>query len=260
MSKNGNNSVTSYGVILYTLRHNAKTNSVWPSYLMIRRRDSVTFVEFLRGKYSLTHREYIKTLFTNMTVHERQLIRDNSFDELWTIACGGMFRQFTEHNSSREKYKALKLGMNVEGPDGKKFLFDINHILETTTSQVLEPQWEFPKGRRNSSNENNVDCAVREFEEETAIHRSKIFLSGKICPITLEKLGCNGVLYRSVYFIAKCIDRVDLTALNDTQKREISAVSWFDYNGVVARLHNEDQIKTFEKLNKKIIETMLTVY
>lgn len=255
------NVVTSYGIICYCLKYNIKTNSVRPEYLMVQRKDSVCFVEFIRGKYSLTQREYIKTLFSNMTPKERELIRNHTFDEVWAILCNNMYKTFSEHNASREKYKALKLGMNAENDNGT-YLFDINYIIDNTKSNVPEPQWEFPKGRRNA-NENNVDCAVREFEEETGISRSKILLSGKICPISLEKMGCNGILYKGLYFIAKNIEKVDkvaLSCLNDTQKREISNVTWLDYTAVVARLHNDDQVKAFDKLNRKIVETLLIVY
>lgn len=253
--------VTSYGIICYCLKYNATTNSVHPEYLMIQRKDSVCFVEFIRGKYSLTQKEYIKTLFSNMTPAERELIRTSTFDEVWKALCNNMYKTFTEHNASREKYKALKLGMNAENENGK-YLFDINYIIDNTTSRVPEPQWEFPKGRRNMS-ENNVDCAVREFEEETNISRTKIILSNKICPISLEKMGCNGVLYRGMYFVAKCIDKVDnasLSILNDVQKREISSVKWFDFAGIISRLHNEEQVKSFEKLNKRILESVIVTY
>lgn len=252
------NVVTSYGIICYCLKYNVKTNSIRPEYLMVQRKDSVCFVEFIRGKYALTQKEYIKTLFANMTPRERELIRTCTFEEIWALMCNNMYKTFTEHNSSRDKYKALKLGMNAENESGK-YLFDVNYILENTTTTVLEPQWEFPKGRRNL-NENNVDCAVREFEEETGVSRTKISLINRICPISMEKLGCNGVLYKGIYFIAKHIDKIDklsLLTLNDVQKREISNVCWLDYSGVVCRLHNEEQVRTFEKLNKSIIDSSM---
>jgi 8-oxo-dGTP pyrophosphatase MutT (NUDIX family) len=37
-----------------------------------------------------------------------------------------------------------------------------------TANNFLEPEWSFPKGRRKIK-ENDLDCAVREFCEETQL-------------------------------------------------------------------------------------------
>ena len=37
----------------------------------------------------------------------------------------------------------------------------------------MKPEWGFPKGRRNYQ-ENDIDCATREWEEETGYSRNQI--------------------------------------------------------------------------------------
>ena len=54
------------------------------SFLMVRRRDTLGFVEFMRGKYSLENIDYIKQLLQIMTRKERELITTHTFDELWS--------------------------------------------------------------------------------------------------------------------------------------------------------------------------------
>ena len=48
--------ITSVGIIVY--RNNNSNNKI--EYLMIRRKDTIDFIEFIRGKYSLNNKEYIK--------------------------------------------------------------------------------------------------------------------------------------------------------------------------------------------------------
>ena len=52
-------------------------------YLMICRKDSLGYIEFLRGKYPLYNKDYIQTLVDEMTISEKERIISNSFDDLW---------------------------------------------------------------------------------------------------------------------------------------------------------------------------------
>ena len=52
---------------------------------MIQRKDSISYVEFIRGKYSLEKSSYIFRLFSDMTHNEREKIRLNDFKTLWDL-------------------------------------------------------------------------------------------------------------------------------------------------------------------------------
>ena len=52
-------------------------------YLLIRRKDTLGFVEFLRGKYNINDRNYILNLFKEMTQNEVKRILSDDFDTLW---------------------------------------------------------------------------------------------------------------------------------------------------------------------------------
>jgi 8-oxo-dGTP pyrophosphatase MutT (NUDIX family) len=76
------NPITSYGVIIFRYA-TTPTGKKERQYLMIRRRDTISYVDFLRGKYSISNRKYIKTLFKDMTEYEQNQIMTQSFEYLW---------------------------------------------------------------------------------------------------------------------------------------------------------------------------------
>ena len=53
--------ITSIGIIAFRI----KDNKI--EYLLIRRKDSISFVDFLRGKYNLNNKYYILKLISRMT-------------------------------------------------------------------------------------------------------------------------------------------------------------------------------------------------
>ena len=70
--------ITSLGVIVYKMNDNNERE-----YLMIQRRDTLGFLEFMRGKYNLSNYSYIYELFSIMTENERGRLISKDFDELW---------------------------------------------------------------------------------------------------------------------------------------------------------------------------------
>jgi 8-oxo-dGTP pyrophosphatase MutT (NUDIX family) len=49
----------------------------------------------------------------------------------------------------------------------------LDELLENSKTNWTETEWEFPKGRKNYQ-ERDIDCALREFEEETGISKENI--------------------------------------------------------------------------------------
>ena len=48
-------------------------------YLMICRKDTLGYVDFLRGKYSLNDKQQLQNLFNEMTIFEKEKILENDF-------------------------------------------------------------------------------------------------------------------------------------------------------------------------------------
>lgn len=94
-------------------------------------------------------------------------------------------------------------------------------------SAYKEPEWGFPKGRRVRC-ESDVECAIREFNEETNIPRDAYTIVNNII---LEEtfVGLNGITYRHLYFVA-LLTAPELVNLNQKmtymQRREISGIGW----------------------------------
>lgn len=180
--------------------------------LMVRRKDSMSFMEFLRGKYELTAPDYIHRLVENMTQDEQKKIVEVPFLTLWGQLWGnGRDTHSPEFYDAKAKFEAL----------------DKASIVYQYRSKWMEPEWGFPKGRRMRG-ETDIDCAVREFFEETNIPREAYTLCNNLC-FTETFEGTNNVKYKHVYFLGllKRAAEIDLTQkLTLQQKREVSAVKW----------------------------------
>ena len=93
-----------------------------------------------------------------------------------------------------------------------------------------DPEWGFPKGRRNLK-ETNLDCAKREFQEETGIS-SDSYQILHISSLEEVFIGTNNVRYKHVYYLAVANDVLNLQIdpLNESQKAEVSKIGWFNYD------------------------------
>ena len=63
--------ITSFGIICYRINPENKELE----YLMIQRKDSLCFMEFIRGKYTLDNEAYILQILEMMTVKEKNDIK-----------------------------------------------------------------------------------------------------------------------------------------------------------------------------------------
>lgn len=215
-----------------------------PTLLMIRRKDSMSFAEFMRGKYDPTNTEYVSRLIRNMTIPEQTSIRDLTFDTLWRTMWGDDHAS-ADYVVSRDKFLQL----------------DRTGLVENNPSPYAEPEWGFPKGRRIRG-ESDVDCALREFVEETNIPRDSITV---LKNIRLEETfeGLNGVRYKHVYFV--CLLK-DPNAVNleqrftSMQRREISAIGWKSLAECESyiRPHHTQRLGMLSQL-KSIVETYETM-
>jgi 8-oxo-dGTP pyrophosphatase MutT (NUDIX family) len=123
-------------------------------------------------------------------------------------------------------------------------------------SPYIEPEWGFPKGRRMRA-ETDLDCAIREFNEETNIPREAYVI---LRNITLEEtfMGPNGVRYRHVYFVAllKKPELINLTQrFTPMQRREISGIAWKTFAEAQAhvRPHHVERMGMLSQL-KDVVE------
>ncbi len=264
--KTCNHPVISYGVICYQLHYDEATNSVFPKYLMVQRKDSLSYVEFIRGKYDLNNRTYIMKLLTALTPTERDKLVDNDFETLWKdMWC----KQENESNrnfnkefvEASEKFQTLQKGYYIKSEKGDATLFDLQVAIDSTQAEYDETEWGFPKGRRNI-NEDDVSCAVREFREETGINPKYIRLCQDIKPIEEVFTGSNKIRYKHVYYLARYYTSPESPKLfdpcNKTQCKEVKDVQWFAYQDAQDKIRrsNVERKELFKRINQLIVKSL----
>lgn len=224
------------------LPENPKTIGV----LMVKRKDSMAYMEFIRGKYDVANPSYIGTLLKNMTSSEHVLIVNEEFDTLWTRLWGeGRDTRSNEFEMSKDKYYRI---------DRKQLVLD-------NPTTYTQPEWGIPKGRREKG-ETDLECAIREFGEECNIPESAYTVQNSVVLSETFK-GTNNIEYRHTYFVATLKSSASINtvqSLTCIQKREISEVSWKSISQckTSTRPHYTERIKIFEEL-ERIIATYQSV-
>tara|TARA_B100001105_G_C22334638_1_gene418473 strand:- start:99 stop:983 length:885 start_codon:yes stop_codon:yes gene_type:complete len=250
--------ITSYGIVCFKingLNEKQPLTNDKIQYLLIRRRNSISYVEFLRGKYRFIDLEFISTLFSRMSENERNTISNANFDEIWkNLWIGDNLEKNTiEYNRVKKKYMQLKNGLLIED----KFI-TLDNILQNTTSIYIEPEWCFPKGRRNCF-ETDLECSEREFQEETNYIKQDYELYDDILPFTEQHVGSNNITYRTIYYLAQSsknkVPSIDKN--NKLQCREISSIGFYNYDTIVNKLFRDYDIekkKNIKNIHKKILD------
>lgn len=205
--------ITSYGIILF--RYSEKGIQ----YLMLRRKNSFGYIDFIRGKYVQNNLDHLQSMFNEMSILERENIRHNNFETLWKTMWGIQdFSYKGEEIASQKKFDALREGIQIGSE-----IISIDSLIDGTTTNWKETEWEFPKGRRNYQ-EKDLDCALREFEEETGLLKKDIKIIENIIPFEEIFLGSNHKSYKHKYFLA-CTDNIS-NDLDKYQKTEVSKLDW----------------------------------
>lgn len=234
---------------LHTLYDN---NNFDIKYLLIRRKDSLSFSEFVRAKYNLSNKSYLKKILRNITIDEHKFLQDVSnpkdiWDRLWHNVKDSKSKQ----NEFKRVTKKLNLLINgVEDNQGAKY--NLKSLLAGIIPAREFPEWGFPKGRRFPK-ESQIDCSLREFCEETDIKKNEIILFKNVQPLEEIFTGSNGITYKHIYYIAQLKNNIDikLNPENIHQKTEIGDIKLFSKNNVIEKIekNNKQRILLFTKAN-----------
>jgi hypothetical protein len=169
--------------------------------ILVQRRNTIGLIEFIRGKYKVDNPNYIIKLFNMMTFDEKRIFREyDSFDMLRTII--GLKKEFNyrgEYSDAKNKFNTLR-----DDPRGNQ----IHALLDKSYTKWSSPEWGLPKGRR-SNKEYDIECAIREFVEETGVKYKNINVYRNIKPLEEIYKGVNGVIYKHTYFIADIKDTIE---------------------------------------------------
>jgi 8-oxo-dGTP pyrophosphatase MutT (NUDIX family) len=219
-------------------------------YLLIRRKNSLNYVEFLRGKYDIYNLDYLIKSFNLITTEEKELIKNNDFTYLWYNLWGTSSNiDNNEYKESMDKFNLLKNGFILKKNEINIYI-SLEKIMNNKTYNYYEPEWGFPKGRRNSK-EKNIECAKREFEEETNIKENEINVIN-MTPLEETYIASNGLKYKHIYYISQIKDNNKEILL--TENLEISNIKWFNLdNGLnIIREYNIEKKNTLLILHYNI--------
>jgi 8-oxo-dGTP pyrophosphatase MutT (NUDIX family) len=231
------NPITSIGIIVFNNTDNLK-------YLMIRRKDSLGYVDFMRGKYPLYNKRYLLNIINEMTQSEKKDLLEKDFDTLWKQLWGEHIgvQYRGEERVSKEKFNLLKLGIKLQNSE-----YNLESLINDSEYNWDEPEWGFPKGRRNYQ-EKDLCCALREFEEETGCNKNKLKIVYNLLPIEELFTGSNYKSYKHKYFIAYMDINEDL---DNFQKSEVSKIEWKTYNECIEQIrpYNLEKMDTLKRVD-----------
>ena len=233
------NPITSLGIITFNKHKNPL------KYLLICRKDSLGYVEFVRGKYPLYNKDYIQNIINEMTIQEKNNLLTKSFDEIWKLLWGDFYgtQYRTEEKNAKDKFNQIKEGIHRFDDT----FFNLESLIKNSNTNWIEPEWGFPKGRRNYG-ETDLHCAIREFCEETGMPKNKFSVIKNIIPYDEIFTGSNFKSYKHKYYIANS----EYTENSDYQKSEVSKVKWMTLEEAIENIrpYNLERIEILKKVDK----------
>ena len=218
--------ILSIGVIAF--RRNP-TSLVF-EYLMIRRKDTFGYVDFIRGKYGLDNKEYILRMFRQMTADEKARIISDPFDVLWRNLWG---KAKTSAQYRAEEAGSYQRFRQLSNETATKY--NIADIISESGPGWAEQEWGFPKGRRNTQ-EMDYNCALREMSEETGYPTSLLRNVHNILPVEEDFIGSNNKHYKHRYYLMYVDYAQSLGHGDNYQRDEVSGLDWFSYEDCLARI------------------------
>lgn len=233
--------IMSFGIICFKKDENNQIK-----YIMIQRKDSLSFMEFIRGKYNTNDIIYIRQLISAMTLNEKKILITKQFDDIWNYAWNQnnstTIKHTTEYTDSENKFEYLSRN-NI-----------LNEIIKDIINlEEQEQEWGFPKGRRKVR-ENDMDCAIREFCEETRLEVNDFKILTDILPFEEIFFGTNNVLYKHTYYVAKIVNNNIKISVDENcieQIREVRDLNWFSYEEVInhIKIYNIERHQIIQRVN-----------
>jgi len=235
--------IISSGIISF--RKNKVVNKI--EYLMICRKDSLGYIEFIRGKYPMYNKGYILDLINEMTVKEKETLLHSEFSELWKNLWGDFvgLQYRGEEKSAKDKFVQISRGIKVCDTES----YNLTSMVEESDTNWEDPEWGFPKGRRNYQ-ENDLMCGLREFEEETGYDKQSLSIIKNLMPFEETFIGSNLKSYKHIYFLA-CMKHHS-TPIESYQKSEVSKMMWFSLDECTKNIrdYNVEKIDMVVRINK----------
>jgi 8-oxo-dGTP pyrophosphatase MutT (NUDIX family) len=215
-------------------------------FLMIQRKDTMGFIDFVRGKYPTEEPEKenaINILLGEMTYSEKEKLLKKNFDEIWRELWNNHDSKCfkNEYELAKRKYESLP----------------VQTLAKESQTMFSFAEFGFPKGRRNMR-ETNIGCAEREFHEESGYDKSSYEFVKYYPTIQEEFIGTNGITYRHIYYLVKMKNNIvppKVDIYNKVQSGEVQNIAWLDYSQCMSVIRPYDTAKM--EIIKKVYEDLL---
>lgn len=237
--KNCKNPIISYGIMLFKYEVDEF------KLLLVQRKDSIAYIEFIRGKYSITNTTKLFSILENITKTELSNILNHDFDYLWNTLWSSNIDKTSLKKFEKEYCSSFKKFNLIKSRSNSINIYDILTVLNITYN---ETEWGIPKGRRNL-NELDIEVANREFQEETNLTENDYTIINSLSPIRERFLGTNKLKYDHIYYIAITKKNIEpmIDKNNINQIIEIKNIKWLNRDVAVKC------IRKYETEKKKII-------
>jgi len=225
------------------------SNDSYPKikFLMIQRKDTMGYIDFIRGKYPEEddkQRDKLFNIFLNeMTKEEKINLLTKSFDELWDdLWINHSSKTFiNEYDNAKRKFEKI----------------NIQELITNTETSFEFSEFGLAKGRKNMK-ETNIACAEREFFEETGYSKKNYKFIKNYPTIYEEFTGTNGVNYKHIYYLVKMKDNIQPPKIdknNIVQTGEVKNIGWFSYDECMSLIRPYDTAKknVISKVYKDIL-------
>lgn len=242
--------ITSNGLVVFRINEE-KENQI--EYLMIRRKDTLGFIDFMRGKYSIFNKDYIINMLKQMTNREKNMLKTDSFEQLWVTIWGNetISNQYkVEEIVSRERFHSLRDGVSLNTGDR----YSLSSLIDESYNYDCweEQEWGFPKGRRNYQ-EKDYECALREFGEETGFNVKQLKNLENILPFEELFTGSNYKSYKHKYFVSYMQYSIS-NHLDRFERSEVSKMEWKTYDECMncIRCYNLEKKRLITNVNNSL--------
>jgi 8-oxo-dGTP pyrophosphatase MutT (NUDIX family) len=252
---------TSYGVA--ACRYNESRNNRI-EVLMIRKRYTHHYFSFLFGQYQKDDMERLQYLFDNMSTAEKVDILSMNFNRMWyRVWLNNPYEEYNIKNTFNT-YNKVNAGIYRNYTRYERYFSSCFKEADTVRNLVIgsqdsDPLWEVPKGGKEPD-EPVLDCAIREFFEETGLKKedtSLVFPSTN--GVVREVIRDEYCTYENVFFVAALKNGNNVYPSIDyssySQLTEVDKVKWISISDIQAMdLNTENKtrlIKTFKRISSK---------
>lgn len=219
--------------------------------LLVKKRCTYNFVAFVLGHYSKRDEKRVKFLFNGMTYSEKVDILSLKYGQLWYRVML-YYPDYLDINNDRMSKGDINAYIKKKNKFESTFVVDGGRKLRTIINGTHNSEllWEIPKGRK-CKNEITLDCAVREFREETGMKPSHYRVLTQISPVTESYINM-GTTYINKYYVSKSYAKTNphVSFMTNQQISEIEDIQWMN----TADIRRHDPVGRLSKQVLKIFK------